>query len=251
MPGVDDGATDINESRDALAKMQAQGIQTVITTPHIRASLLEQPAKLQEYLASVEAGWQALNSLALAEFPGMRVEHGFEVMLDVPRPDLSNALLRLAGTRFVLVEFPFFTIPPNSAQVIFDLKIAGQAPIVAHPERYANVADDLETVAAWRRSGAFLQMNAGSLLGQYGPYVKKAAWTLLKLGWADYLCSDYHAHGEYPAAAAREALAKCQGAEQLAILAFTNPDRVISGEDPLEVPCLREHHRWWQLGRSG
>lgn len=251
IPGVDDGAATIAESRAALAEMQAQGILTVITTPHIRASLLERPAELEQYLDGVDAGWMELSGLAAAEFPEMRLERGFEVMLDIPRPDLSDPRLRLAGSRFVLVEFPFFTIPLNSAQAIFDLKMAGHTPVVAHPERYTNVMGEWGRVAEWRRAGGLIQMNAGSLTGQYGDRARKVAWMLLEHGWADYLSSDYHARGECNTATACELLTEHGGAAQVDLMAVTNPAGIIAGDDPTPVPPLRKQSRpWWRIGRG-
>lgn len=250
IPGVDDGAATIADSRVALAEMQAQGILTVITTPHIRASLLERPAELEQYLGGVDAGWTELSEVVKAEFPEMRLERGFEVMLDVPRPDLSDPRLRLAGSRFVLVEFPFFTIPLNSARALFDLKMAGYTPVVAHPERYTNVVSAWGTVGEWRRSGGLLQMNAGSLLGQYGDRAQDVAWMLLERGWADYLSSDYHARGECNTAAACEILEENGGAAQVHLLTSINPAGIIADADPAPVPQLRKQSRpWWRLGR--
>ncbi len=250
IPGVDDGAGSIAESRAALAVMRGQGILTVITTPHIRASLLERPAELKQYMDRVDAAWLELSGLAAAEFPDMRLERGFEVTLDIPRPDLSDPRLRLAGSRFVLVEFPFFTIPLNSAQVVFDLKMAGYTPVVAHPERYTNVVSEWRIVGEWRRAGGLLQMNAGSLLGQYGDRARDVAWMLLERGWADYLSSDYHARGECATTAARDLLEENGGAAQAHLITVTNPAGILAGEDPAPVPQLRKRSRpWWRLGR--
>lgn len=249
MPGVDDGAENLDESRAALTVMREQGFQTIITTPHIRASLLARPAELAEYLERVDRAWHELTELASAEFPTMRVERGFEVMLDVPRPNFSDPLFRLAGTRFVLVEFPFLAIPLNSAQALLDITLAGYVPIVAHPERYANVAQDLATVAAWRQVGGMLQVNAGSLVGQYGQQATEIAWTLLKRGWADYLCSDYHAHGKCATDAAREAILDATGEAQCELLTETNAARLLRGVTPESVSPLPARKVSGWLGR--
>lgn len=92
--------------------MAADGITGIITTPHISASLAG--GALERYLELVAQAWESLLVLATTEFPQLRINRGFEVMLDTPHPVLDNPLLRLAGTQFVLVEFPFMSIPPTA-----------------------------------------------------------------------------------------------------------------------------------------
>src|SRR2546423_2405662 len=128
IPGVDDGAASLEESRAALGVMQAQGFRTIITTPHIQASLLERDGA-NDYLRRVDVAWDQLRTLGKSEFPALRLERGFEVLLDIPREDFSDARLRLGGSRFVLVEFPWSGIPINSATALFNIKVAGYTPI--------------------------------------------------------------------------------------------------------------------------
>ncbi|HVF40042.1 MAG TPA: CpsB/CapC family capsule biosynthesis tyrosine phosphatase, partial [Gemmatimonadaceae bacterium] len=89
MPAVDDCAADIDEARSGLAVLLSHGVDTVITTPHLRASLIQRPRELEVYLAVLDNAWDALKTLASAEFPEMRLERGMEIMLDVPNPDFS------------------------------------------------------------------------------------------------------------------------------------------------------------------
>jgi protein-tyrosine phosphatase len=249
VPGVDDGAADLEQSRTALSAFREQGATAVVATPHARASVTEKPGGLDAFLASVEPARAALEEMARAEFPGLRLERGFEVMLDVPSPDLSDPRLRLAGTRFVLVEFPFMTVPPNAEQALFAVKMAGWTPVLAHPERYPGVAAAPELAEGWRRVGTLLQVNAGSLLGKYGPEAFQAARALLRRGLASYVASDYHARGTLHVAPFRAAL-EARGAGELAgLLLDENPGRILHDEPPLPVPPLPERERRSFFGR--
>jgi protein-tyrosine phosphatase len=69
----------------------------------------------------------------------MAVHRGAEVALDTPDPDLSDDRVRLAGTRFVLVEFAYMTVPPNAGSVLRRIRDAGWVPVLAHPERYTRL----------------------------------------------------------------------------------------------------------------
>jgi len=236
MPAVDDGACDLDESREGLETLRSQGIDTIITTPHLRGSMTVRAAELEGFLGVLDESWEQLISLAHAEFPEMRIERGVELMLDVPAPALDDPRLRLAGTSFVLVEFPFMSIPPNSTLAIRDLVKAGWMPIIAHPERYANMAPNFGLIDSWREAGARIQVNSGSLLGFYGQTPKKLAWTLLRDGLAHYLSSDYHSRGKCSVASAASYLKDRGGEATHRLLTTTNPERMLAGKQPLPVP---------------
>jgi protein-tyrosine phosphatase len=159
VPGVDDGAADLEQARAALAALAGQGVHTLVATPHARASMALRPAELEAFGARIGAAWEALRELASAEFPGLRLERGAEVMLDVPGADLSDPRLRLAGTAFALVEFPYMQAPPNAAQALAALAASGCRPVLAHPERYPG--SGAAAAEEWRNAGALLQLNAG------------------------------------------------------------------------------------------
>ena len=239
IPQVDDGAESIGESEHALATMQGQGIGKVITTPHLRASLLKNEGERDIYLERVDSSWRSLSATAAAKFPDVRLERGFEILLDIPEIDLSDPRLRLAKSIFALVEFPFLSIPPHSDRVLFDIKMQGYVPIVAHPERYRDIQGDPDAADRWIRVGALLQVNAGSLLGKYGPQAERTGWELLQRGWASYVCSDYHAKGNCDTAAAAVAVRNRGGVEQVDFLFTTNPERILTSELPASVPPLQ------------
>jgi Capsular polysaccharide biosynthesis protein len=225
MPGVDDGAADLDESRAGLQVMVEQGVTTIITTPHVRGSQTHRPEELYRYLLQLDSAFESLKNLAGAEFPGLRVERGAELMLDVPSPVLIDERLHLAGTKFMLVEFPFMNIPPHSTIPIREIKGNGVIPIIAHPERYSNMSGNMEIIESWRDAGACIQINAGSVVGQYGATAKRLVWQILENGWADYLSSDYHSRGRCPIRDCEEIMRERGGAAQHHALTVTNPER--------------------------
>ncbi|HEX6373478.1 MAG TPA: CpsB/CapC family capsule biosynthesis tyrosine phosphatase [Longimicrobium sp.] len=244
IPGVDDGAADAQQAAAALRTFLEQGVDTVVSTPHVNGSLTLDPAQLAERLAEIDAGWAVLEAEAASS--GVRVLRGAEIMLDVPAPDLSDPRLRLAGTSAVLVEFPFMNVPPNALQALFELKMSGWMPVLAHPERYGNAARDLSDAAEWRRVGAALQINAGSLVGRYGKPASELAWGLVERGMAAYLSSDYHARGRCPVAECRAELERRGGEHQARLLLEENPRRMLEGKPPLPVPPLLAPRPLWK-----
>jgi protein-tyrosine phosphatase len=169
------------------------------------------------------------------------LRRGHEVRLDVPECDFSDERLRLGGTSFVLIEWPRFQIPPETRSVVSRIRTRGFRPVVAHPERYAGIDKELELAAEWKRMGAYLQVNYGSLVGQYGSRVKEAAFALLRAGLIDYLSSDFHGRPELKLMVedTMKALMDADGGEQLQLLSSTNPSRLFDDEAPLAVPPLR------------
>jgi len=240
MPGVDDGAASLDESRTGLAAFRSQRVSDVITTPHVRASLLDRPRELEPFLEGLDRAWEALTGLATAEFPEMKLERGAEVMLDVPNANLSESKIRLGGTSFVLIEFPFMSIPPHSTPAIRNLVEAGWIPVIAHPERYRNMPGNHDLVEQWRDVGARIQSNSGSLVGLYGSVAKSIAWELLRRGCVDYLSSDYHSRGKCIVSEAADELERRGGMSQLHALMTGNPERLLRNVMPDPVEPLDE-----------
>ncbi len=254
LPGVDDGAQTPADSAAALARFRAEGATQVITTPHFMGSLTADRAHGEQRLAELDAGWEQLRTVVDADAvrtgTAMRVERGVEVMLDVPDPDLTDDRLRLAGGPFALVEYPMLRLPPVNAEfALSGLRARGWIPVVAHPERYRNLDPTLVELARFRRAGAFLQINAGSLFGDYGKTAAGHARRILLAGGADYVGSDYHARGEPGIQRFVRAMTDAGFSEQAELLTVTNPARLLAGEPPLAVPPVearQESRSLWE-----
>lgn len=245
MPGVDDGAADPAQALEGLGAMWADGVRTVVTTPHFRGSLTRNPEAFAARMAELDGAWSTLCALGAEHFPSLRLERGAEISLDAPELDLSDARVRLGGSPFALIEFQGFSIPPRAANAFFQLKRGGVVPILAHPERYPGMQGSADLVEEWRSVGCHLQVNAGSVLGRYGDSACQAAMGLLARGEVSFLCSDYHTRGRLWLRQARDRIAEMGGAEQAELLTVENPTRMLAGDPPLPVPPLRGKRGWW------
>jgi len=247
VPGVDDGARDIQAVLDSIERMTRNGIRRVITTPHITGSLSLDPDRLERRLDEVSRAWDEAAHAIGQRFPEVEYRRGHEVLLDVPNVDLSDPRIRLAGTSFVLVEWPRLRLPPGTVPVLRRIVDAGYRPIVAHPERYHGMGVAINLAGQWREAGAYLQVNYGSLSGRYGSEARTVAYRLLRRGWTDYLASDFHGHARLKLYKKEvwEMLQELGAEEALNCLCCANPGRVLDDETPLPVPPLPAERGFW------
>jgi len=240
VPGVDDGARTLDDTLASVGRMTKLGIRNILTTPHLNGSLTRNGEQLEARLSEVDEAFDRAAIAVGENFPEVDFKRGHEVMLDIPDVDFSDARVRLAGTSFVLIEWPRLHVPPGTTKALERIMSAGYRPIIAHPERYIGIDRKLGVISKWREAGAYLQVNYGSLSGRYGAAAKGIAAQLLRGGWAHYLASDFHAQSQ-----ARiyfkevwEQLEALRAGESLTLLCLTNPGRVFKDELPFPVPPL-------------
>jgi protein-tyrosine phosphatase len=232
IPGVDDGAPDLDSALRTITALYGDGVATIVATPHLNAS---DPNGSRR--ARADDAWPDLAEAARERVPGLSLQRGYEIQLDVPDLDLSDAGLRLAESRFALVEFFAFTVPNQSADVLAGIVSDGFVPIVAHPERYWGYDRELSVVSEWREAGALLQINSGSLMGEYGESIRSIAHRLLVDGHVDLIASDNHSR-ESRCPSLRTVWDYLVGyglEEEARLLLATNPRRVVMDEAPLPV----------------
>ncbi len=246
VPGVDDGSRTLDDALESIERMTRLGIRAILTTPHFNASILRVPDEAEARITEVEHAFAALHAAVEDRFPEVHLMRGFEVMLDDPDPDLSDARVRLDGTPFVLVEWPSMQVPPGTPAVIQRLRSQGHIPVIAHPERYHVGGSMVELAQLWKDAGAFLQVNHGSITGRYGGRVQKRGWDLLEAGLADYLASDHHGrpHLELQLEGTLNAVEGMGAEESIQALLRTNPRRLIDGEEPFPVRPIRSTTGW-------
>ncbi len=246
VPGVDDGARTPEDTREGLERMAAAGVTEVITTPHANASMLHEPALFERWAAGVEEQWPAV--IAAARDLPLTVARGHEVMLDVPDAPLTDSRLTLGDTPFMLLEWPRLHVPPASVMALQRVIAQGIRPIIAHPERYNGLDPELRMVGEWKRLGAVLQMNYGSLSGRYGPKARQTAIRLLERGWVDIMSTDFHgrAHLKLYVHEARAFFEEANAGEAWSLLSGINARRILKGETALPVPMLEVPRGFWK-----
>jgi protein-tyrosine phosphatase len=161
LPGLDDGASSLEESVRMLAVAAAAGTTDLVATPH--ANL--------KYRFDPELARRKLSELQDAAGPVPRLHLGCDLFLySVHIQDaLANpAKYTVNQRRYLLVEFSDMTIPPTTREDFSRMLDRGITPIVTHPERNFLLHRRLDDVAAWVGQGCLVQVTAQSFLGRFG-----------------------------------------------------------------------------------
>jgi protein-tyrosine phosphatase len=157
---------------------------------------------------------------------------GGEIRLDERLTRLLDAdeLLTVADRgSAVLVELPF-DVAIDPTDIVQKLANRNIQAVLAHAERYKHLRDDPELVNSLRQSGAFIQVNAASLLGEEGRSAYQASWQWVHGGVADVVASDAHGRMRPPrlGTAARR-ISEDAGELTAKRLCFVNPVRLAMG----------------------
>jgi len=188
LPGIDDGVQTAEESVAFIEELYNLGYRKLICTPHIISDIY--PNSPETILPKLKIVQDAIKKKGI----NMDIEAAAEYMVDMEMEKLitGNKPLLTFGKNLILIEMSFVAPSVNIDQVIFQLRIKGIQPVLAHPERYSYFHKDFEKYNHYLDLGCHLQVNLLSLLGYYGKPVKLIAEKLIKHKMVDLLGTDMH-----------------------------------------------------------
>ena len=229
LPGVDDGATSMEQALAMLRGAWDDRIGTVVLTPHFRPEDGPEQAALHEQRFT-----ELRTAVSTAGLPieiHLGAEIGFRFKM-AAAASLPACRISSAG-RYVLVDLPHGPLPTGIEQGFFELRLAGVKPILAHPERHRQLSRAPEWYDRLREQDLLFQVTAGSITGRFGSRAQQASEYLLDRGWADLAASDAHdlEHRPFGLSAARERVEELWGEEEGVRLFETNPNCVVLGEE--------------------
>lgn len=220
LPDIDDGPRTFEESV-AMARMAAEdGVDVIVATPHVNEKLYD-PAEI-----SRRASW--LRHLIRKENIPLTLLTGADVNT-VFAPQQVNQFT-INETDYILVEFPHTHLPATAKNILFQFRIHGMKPIITHPERNPSIKSNPDLLLELLDDGIFVQVTAGSVVGEFGRGAKKCAHYLLKKGVVDVLASDGHST-KYRKPLLSQGIKGAStiiGEEQARKLVFTNPMKIIA-----------------------
>lgn len=227
LPGLDDGAEDQQACRRMLEAACVDGIRAIVATPHFNSS--DPPDYIQRRNFALTAASRTAEEIQ----PGFRLYPGFEIYFDSTIPDqlAAGRPLSLNGTKYVLLEFLPGAEYSYIQRAVQETRYAGYWPILAHMERYAALEEE-EQVQELIDMGAFMQVNASSLLGGWGWKKSRRLWSLAKHNRIHVIGSDAHDLAErgFHMAECADAIEKKLGTEYRERLCGGSAASIIKGE---------------------
>jgi protein-tyrosine phosphatase len=190
LPGIDDGAPDLETSLQLIKGMSAMGYSKLITTPHVMWDMYKNTREI--ILSKLEL----LRSAVQKEGLNIEIHAAAEYFLDDYVAGLlknKEPLLTVSG-KMVLVEFSLAQPSMSLKDILFEMQMQGYQPIIAHPERYIYMEGTKAFYAELKDIGCLFQLNLNllSLTNHYGKSVSNLSQYLIKKDYYDLVGTDLH-----------------------------------------------------------
>ena len=189
IPGIDDGCENLSESLDLIIKLKELGFTKLVLTPHYIENsnyCLNNKSKIKEF-NSLKKHIKEKN-IDIDLYLGNEIYINFEIINLIKK----NEVYPINNTKYLLIEFPLYNEINNIEDHLYDLKVKGYIPIIAHPERYRYFQKNYKKMVELYKNGILFQVNYGSILGYYGNEAKKLIKYALKNNMASFIATDIH-----------------------------------------------------------
>lgn len=226
LPGIDDGPESFAEAVELCRRAGEEGTTTIIATPHVLRErwINDDPSTRDELILK-------LNTLlggTPAILPGAEMFFGHD-LLDVVERGEAGPATRLARGSHLLIEFPSTYVPRGAEAAFHELRLMGVIPVIAHPERNAELAVDLDRLAALVALGAKTQITAAAVAGDLSPGLEEVVDRFLARDLIHFVASDAHNLERRPPrlAAARAVAEREWGTERTSRIFDVNPELIL------------------------
>ena len=230
LPMIDDGPTLMQESLEMCRIAVNDGIKKIIATPHVQNGMDDLDAN--KVLEKIRMLNQLLKQegLDLVIFPGAEV-HLNDRLLDTDILRESSILTINEGKKYILLEFPFQSVPPETEQIIFKLKSMGFTPILPHLERNYRIQRNPNMVVRYVEMGAILQVTAQSIVGDFDAVPLKCVLWMLKNNLVHVIASDAHSPIARPPILSKavKVVSEMLGEEAAKKMVFDHPRMILEG----------------------
>ncbi len=187
IPGIDDGSKSMEESIEMIKMFMDQGYTKLITTPHIMSH------RYPNTRTVIEEGLSALRKELQVRNMEIEIEAASEYYLDETVMALVEARdIMTFGENFMLFEMSYVHPLHHLEEMLFEIKIAGYRPVLAHPERYVYMHEDFSKYERLKERGLLFQANIPSFGGYYSKAIQKVAKKIAEAGMIDFVGSDAH-----------------------------------------------------------
>lgn len=183
LPGIDDGAQDVDTSLKMLAASFAGGVDTVLMTPHCHPRSQEH---IDKFLENRDGAFKALSSVIKGqELPEIIPASEIRIYADLHKYKRLEELC-ISGTNYILLEMPYEIWRDYAFEEIYQLTRLGFRPIMAHLDRFLDQEKHFREIYSL---GSLVQMNTSAFLE---PITRRKMAGFFETGHIHVLGSDTH-----------------------------------------------------------
>lgn len=236
LPGIDDGAPDLDTAIEMARRAVADGIQVTACTPHIYPGLFDNTAQgIGEATAAFAKELQE-RDIPLELTFGADVHQVPEVLSGLR----NGRIPTLHNSRYFLLEPSHHVFLPGMEDYCFNLVTAGYTPVLTHPERLSWIGEHYSIFPLLASQGVWMQITAGSLTGRFGPPARYYAERMLDEGIVHLLATDAHGIDHRPPhlAEGRLAAERWVGQEEARRLVDDRPRSILNNVSPEKLIIL-------------
>ena len=188
LPNVDDGSESLEESIEMAKIAESEGITRIVNTSHCHFDFKYKKGN------ELKLELEKFNQVLKEENINIEVLLGNELYYTSDLIERFDELdfFSMNNSKYILMEFSPINFPKNIEDVIYEIKIRGYIPIIAHAERYKQVQEDVNIVLDCIKEGALIQVNASSILGKNGENVEDTSKKLLDNNMVHFVATDAH-----------------------------------------------------------
>lgn len=188
LPNVDDGSESLEESIEMAKIAESEGITKIVNTSHCHFDFKYKKGN------ELKLELEKFNQVLKEENINIEVLLGNELYYTSDLIERFNELdfFSMNNSKYILMEFSPINFPKNIEDVIYEIKIRGYIPIIAHAERYKQVQEDVNIVLDCIKEGALIQVNASSILGKNGEKAEDTSKKLLDNNMVHFVATDAH-----------------------------------------------------------
>lgn len=230
IPNIDDGSTSMKDTINMINEARQAGFTEIISTSHYIQKYYDLDCfEREKILDIIKKKVSEKKEINIKLYLGSEIYFTPEIIELVKNKKAST----INNTRYLLFELPMNTKPLFVKEMVYKLMQNGYIPIIAHPERYSYVQENIRYIEELAGMGVLFQSNYGSIIGMYGNSAKKTLKKLLKNNLISFLGSDVHRTGQiYPKIPkALKKLRKILSIEELEKLTTLNAQKVLKDED--------------------
>lgn len=209
LPNIDDGSTDMTETIKLIKEAESVGFTSIISTSHYIQGYYEwnefdrkQLLKQVEEEKQKEIDTDFSKELQMGQhqnFPKLYLGSEIFIVAEIIELIQSKKVSTINNTKYILIELPMNAKLLFAKEILYKLIENGYKPIIAHPERYCYVQEDITYVEELAKMGILFQANYGSIIGMYGTKAQKTVKQLFKKELISFLGSDAHRENQiYP-----------------------------------------------------